>query len=111
MTCAQSLPQVLVEECGRPFPSELRRLGVVPRRRVVVESVLRSWVEEPLVLDLCRLERLLVVRPARVDPLIVLGRLDHQRGLDLGYILQVRRGPVESHAGGKIVSKSRGQVT
>ena len=38
--------------------------------------MLRSRIEEPLVLDLRRLERLLVVRPARVDPFIVLGTDD-----------------------------------
>src|SRR5215207_8934468 len=92
------LSQVLVEERDRPLPRQLRRRLVVARRRVVVEAVLRAGIEEALVPDAGRLERLLERGPARVDALVHLGRLDQQRSLDLRNVLDVRGRTIERHA-------------
>src|SRR5688572_9160290 len=86
---AVALSNVLLEERDRPLPRQLGRLRVVARRGVVVEAVLRPRIEVALVPDVVRLERLLERRPARVDARIRLGRLDHQRSLDLRDVLDV----------------------
>ena len=68
-------------------PRELGGSLVVARRGVVVEAVLRARVDVHRVLDLVRLERRLVGRPAGVDALVVLGVVDEQRRLDLRHVL------------------------
>src|SRR5207245_8394788 len=54
---AAASAEILVEELQRALPRELGRLLVVPRRRVVVEAVLRAFVDEHLVLLVVRLQR------------------------------------------------------
>src|SRR5688500_16314529 len=103
------LADVLVEERDRPLPRQLGRGLIVARRRVVVEPVLSARIQIAFVTNIGRLERLLECRPARVDAFVHLGRLDHQRSLDLRDVRNVRRGAVEGNSGGKIV-QSRGEV-
>src|SRR5262249_52319150 len=76
------LAELAVEEGDRPLPRELGRGGVVARGRVVVEAVLRARIDERLVVDVRRLQRLLVGRPRGVDALVVLGEVQQQRRLD-----------------------------
>src|SRR5690242_9179284 len=51
------LPQILIEEIQRALPGELRRLLVVAGRRIVVEAVLRAFVDEAFVRHVILLER------------------------------------------------------
>src|SRR6185436_17933514 len=67
---ASGLAQILLEMCERALPGELGRVGVEARRGVVVESVLRARILEPLVPDVGCLQRRLVGRPGRVDALV-----------------------------------------
>src|SRR5512144_1279663 len=66
---ARRSAQMLVQVGERPLPRELGRGGIVTRRRVVVEPVLRPRVEIALVTNVGGLERGLVRGPACIDAL------------------------------------------
>src|SRR5882724_5396096 len=74
--------EVLVQEVHRPLPGERGGSAVVARRGVVVEAVLRAGIAVHRVRDLARLQRGLIGGPARIDPVVVVGVVDQQRGLD-----------------------------
>jgi hypothetical protein len=72
------------EEGERPVPGERRGLGVVARRRVVVEAVVHVRVEVDAELLAVLDQRRLVGRPARVDALVEARVVDLERRLDRG---------------------------
>src|SRR5438034_2172929 len=78
------LGQVFLEEVHRPLPREFGGGLVVPRRRVVVEPVLRAGVLVHLVLHVVRLQRRFVGRPPGVDTIVILRVMNEQRRFDIG---------------------------
>src|SRR5437870_2007422 len=96
----------------RSIPRELRGGFVVPRRRVVVEAVLRAFVLELLVRLAVRFERGLERRDAVADAGVD-GRVrvvQHQRRLDLRRVFSARLAAVERRAGVEIFAKPHGEL-
>jgi hypothetical protein len=65
------------------LPGQVGRRLHVPRRGVVVKTVLRTGINEGLVAHVARLQRRLESGPHRVDVGVVLGVVDQQRRLDV----------------------------
>src|SRR5258708_7512431 len=97
-TCALPIYTTPRYELERPLPCQLGGRFVIARRRVVVEAVLRAFVDELGVCLAVRLQRRLVGRNARVHALIVAGVVEHQRRLDLGRVFGARLPSVERRA-------------
>src|SRR6185437_10905470 len=97
-----SVLKVLVEERERPRPRELRRLLLVPRRRVVVEAVVDVRVRVLLVADMIAVERFLPRGPAGVDALVESCVVDQQRRLDLRRVGGTRLRAVEGNGSAQI---------
>src|SRR5271165_4400039 len=77
-TLTVRLAHALLEERDCTIPRQLGRGLLVARRRVVVETVLRSRIGVLLIGYVMGLQGRLVSRPHRVDALVVLSVVDHQ---------------------------------
>src|SRR5918994_6138637 len=95
---ASPLSQILLEERNGPLPSELRRSLVIPRRRVVVEPVLRARVRVDLVAHPRFLQFLFVRGVHLVDARILFGEVDEQPRLDLRHRGCLGGGTIERYA-------------
>src|SRR5258706_7573124 len=91
--------ETLLEQRDRTIPRQLRLRLVIPRRRVVVEAVLRARIDVHLVAHAGRLQRLLIGRPHLVDARVILGVVDGERALDLRHVGGGRCRPVGLPAG------------
>lgn len=72
----RALAQVLPEELNRPCPRQFRRCLVVSRSGIIVESMLRAWIEMRLVALLVRKQCGLIRRPRGVDAFVDFGVMD-----------------------------------
>src|SRR5690606_9061360 len=96
-----------LEEIDRPLPRERRGLLVETRRRIVVEAVVRAGIEVRLVLDPGVVQRRLISRPARVDPLVRFRVVQEQGRADRGHLLDGGLSAVERDARGEIGAPHR----
>jgi hypothetical protein len=94
----QSL-QILPKKFQRAFPGELGRLGVVAWCRVVVKSMLLTFVHKAFELFIVRFQGRLVGFDAFVHALVIAGVVKHQRCLDLGHVSDTSLATVERDAG------------
>src|SRR5215467_3902950 len=99
--------QRLVKVVDGPLPSELGGGFVETRRRVVMEAMIRFWIDIRLIPDAIGLESGFVIGPPAVDVGILLGKVKQQRGLDLWHVRSCRRGAVERHAGRELRQPDR----
>src|SRR4030095_10617344 len=75
---------------------------VITRCRIVMKTVIRFGIHIGLVLDATGLEGNFVFGPSAVDVGILLGKVKQQSGLDLGHVLNSRRGAIERDSGRKL---------
>ena len=73
LSVARLLTQRLVEEFQGAVPGQCGRSFVIARRRVVVEAVIRSFVNIRRVRDVIRFKRGLVRGPSGVDAVVERG--------------------------------------
>src|SRR5215471_19886767 len=99
--------QRLVKVVDGPLPSELGGGFVETRRRVVMEAMIRFWIDICLIPDAIGLESGFVIGPPAVDVGILLGKVKQQRGLDLWHVRSCRRGAVERYAGRELRQPDR----
>ena len=86
------------EESDGALPCELGRRLVVSGRRVVVEAVPGSGIAVHFEPGVAGLERRFVSRAGSVDPPIVFGVVDQQRGPNLGHVVRLRGAADEEQA-------------
>src|SRR5262245_28421900 len=92
---ARSTSQILIEELHGSLPRELGGRLVVSRRRVVVETMLRTVVHVERVRLVVGLQRGLVGGNPGIHALIVAGILKHEGSLDLRGVIRARLPAVE----------------
>src|SRR3954468_2809251 len=79
-----SLTKVLIEEFDCSLPCQFRGRFVVPRGRIVMESVVYVFVRELLIRDAVSLQGALVSWPSSVHPRVQPGVVNEQWRLDFG---------------------------
>src|SRR5262249_5157417 len=95
----QALAQVFVEKFESARPRQFRRLLVITRRRVVVETVLFALVHVQCVRLVVGLERRFICRDAGVDALVIACVMKQQRRGNLGDIICARLAAIERDPG------------